>query len=94
MENLEELSKKYPNDMDFGRVVRQLKPSDQAIELLKEIIALHGFGGYGYENALLERGKTHYMDEDGKPLVYRHSIDANKMNEVDDKIIAYLKSLK
>jgi hypothetical protein len=28
----------------------------EGIELLKEILALHGWIGYGYQNGLVERG--------------------------------------
>ena len=39
------LFKKYPNDMDLGRLIRSqlVEPNPEAVELLKEVIALHGF---------------------------------------------------
>jgi hypothetical protein len=94
MKNLKDLTEKFPNDMDLGKAVRRLiNNSEDPIELLKEVIALHGFGGYGYANHLLERGKAHYWDEDGNPIVYRHSIDSFEMDRVDNKIIDFLKKL-
>ena len=62
----------------------------EGIELLKEVLALHGWGGYGYENGLVERGVLYLETEDGKIKKYKHSCDAEKMDEVDIKIKRYL----
>ena len=90
---MEDLIKKYPNDMDLGRLIRSqlVEPNPEAVELLKEVIALHGFGGYGYANGLVERGKYYMESEDGKVRKWQNSCDGQMMNVVDDKIIAFLK---
>ena len=62
----------------------------EGIELLKEVLALHGWGGYGYQNGLVERGTLHLKSEDGKNNIYKHSCRADMMEEVDRKIKEYL----
>ncbi len=44
---MKKLIKENPNDQDLGRAVRKLylERGDEAAELLKEVLALHGFGG-------------------------------------------------
>jgi hypothetical protein len=90
---MKELLKKYPNDQDLGKACRKLfeNETSSAVELLKEVIALHGFGGYGYANGLVERGKYYLETEDGKVRKWQNSCDGEMMNVVDDKIIAFLK---
>jgi hypothetical protein len=90
---MEELLKKYPNDQELGQEIRKrfAGNTDQAIELLKEVIALHGFGGYGYANGLVERGKYYLETEDGKIRRWQNSCDGQMMDAVDDKIIEFLK---
>ena len=90
---MKDLIKKYPNDLELGRAVRKqfLMDGDEAAELLKEVLALHGFGGYGYANGLVERGKIYLETEDGKTRKCQNSCDSKMMNEVDEKIIAFLK---
>ena len=62
----------------------------EGIELLKEVLALHGWGGYGYQTGLVERGTLYLESEDGKTRRYKHSCDAKMMAEVDEKIKEYL----
>lgn len=94
---MKDLIKQYPNDQELGRAVRKrlLFEGDEAAELLKEVLALHGFGGYGYANGLVERGKI-YLEterEDGNIRKWQNACDAEMMNEVDEKIKAYLEKL-
>ena len=53
---MKNLIKKYPNDLELGRAVRKqyLESGDEASELLKEVLALHGVRGHGYETGLLD----------------------------------------
>ena len=92
---MKDLIKKYPNDADLGKAIRLrfAGENDIAVELLKEVIALHGFGGYGYANGLVERGKYYLETEDGKIRRWQNSCDGQMMNEVDDKIIEFLKQV-
>ncbi len=62
----------------------------EGIELLKEVLALHGWGGYGYPNGLVERGIVHLESEDRENIIYKHSCRAGMMEEVDRKIKEYL----
>jgi hypothetical protein len=55
-------------------------------EVLKEVLALHGWGGYGYQNGLVERGQLYLETEDGKVKRYKNACDAEMMEEVDKKI--------
>lgn len=90
-----DLIKKYPNDMDLGKAVRHAyMDGDQAIELLKETLALHGFGGYGYENGLVERGKLYLETEDGTIRKYQNSCDSDMMQSLDNRIIEFLKGIE
>lgn len=51
---MKDLIKKYPNDLELGRAVRKqfLADGDEAAELLKEVLALHGYGGHSYVNTV------------------------------------------
>jgi hypothetical protein len=68
---------------------------DEAAELLKEVLALHGFGGYGYSNGLVERGKIYLESEreDGNIRKWKNSCDGEMMNEVDEKIKTFLQKI-
>jgi len=92
---MKDLIKRYPNDQDLGRAIRKLylEQGDTAVELLKEVLALHGFGGYYYENGLVERGKICLETEDGSVRKWQNSCDGEMMNQVDDKIKAYLEKI-
>jgi hypothetical protein len=92
---MKDLIKMYPNDQELGREIRKrfLTQGDEAAELLKEILALHGFHGYGYENGLVERGKIYLETEDGTVRKWQNSCDGEMMNEVDAKIKAYLEKI-
>ena len=61
-----------------------------ASELLKEILALHGWGGYGYSNGLVERGVLYLESEDGRVRRWKNSCDGEMMDQIDDKIKKYL----
>lgn len=95
MNTLINLIEKYPNDEDLGKAIRNhFQGKIDPVDLLKEVLALHGFGGYGHEHGLVERGVLYLETEDGTIKRYKHSCDAELMNRVDDKIIAYLEDLK
>jgi hypothetical protein len=68
------------------------KMNKEGVELLKEILSLHGWGGYGYENGLVERGVLYLEGENIKR--YKVSIDSQKIDEVDNKIKKYLTQVK
>jgi hypothetical protein len=91
---MKDIIKKYPNDADLGKAVRKnfLEHGDEAAELLKEVLALHGFGGYGYSNGLVERG-IYLETQDGQVRRWRNSCDGEMMNEVDAKIRAFLEKI-
>jgi hypothetical protein len=93
---MKDLIKRYPNDQDLGRAVRELylEQEDIAIELLKEVLALHGFGGYGYTNGLVERGKIYLETEDGGTRKWQNACDGEMMDSVDEKIKAYLEKIE
>lgn len=92
---MKKLIKENPNDQDLGRAVRKLylERGDEAAELLKEVLALHGFGGYDYENGLVERGKIRLETEDGSVRKWQNSCDGEMMSQVDDKIKEYLEKI-
>ena len=92
---MKDLIKKYPNDLELGREVRKqfLMDDNESAELLKEVLALHGFGGYGHSNGLVERGKIYLETEDGKIRKWQNSCDGEMMNAVDEKIKTYLKKI-
>jgi hypothetical protein len=92
---MKDLIKKYPNDQELGKAVRKqfLVDGDEAAELLKEVLALHGFGGYGYANGLVERGKIYLETEDGKTRKWQNACDGEMMNDVDERIKTYLKKI-
>jgi hypothetical protein len=92
---MKDLIRKYPNDQELGKAVRKqfLVDGDEAAELLKEVLALHGFGGYGHANGLVERGKIYLETEDGKIRKWQNACDGEMMNEVDEKIKTYLKKI-
>ena len=92
---MKDLIKQYPNDQELGRAIRKrlLFEGDEAAELLKEVLALHGFGGYGYANGLVERGKIYLETEDSKTRKWKNACDGEMMNTVDEKIKTYLKKI-
>jgi hypothetical protein len=61
-------------------------------ELLKEVLALHGWGGYGYQIGLVERGVLYQKTEDGSVSRYKHSCDAKMMQDLDERIKKYLEN--
>jgi len=63
----------------------------EMIEILKEVLSLHGFKQPGYNNGLLERGEI-YREINNKTIYCNH-INQEMMNTVDDKIIRLLKRL-
>ena len=64
----------------------------EGIELLKEVLSLHGWNGYGYENGLVERGELYMEGENIKR--YKDSIDSQKMDQLDNKIKKYISQVK
>jgi len=93
---MKDLIKKYPNDLELGRAVRKhyLEKGDEAAELLKEVLALHGIEVHGYENGLLERGEIYFETEDGSVRKWKNSCDGEKMSLLDEKIQKFLKKIE
>ena len=65
---------------------------NELIELLKEVLALHGIKQQGYTNGLLDRGVIH-IETDTK-TVYANYVRQDMMNELDDKIIDIINNHK
>lgn len=59
------------------------------IELLKEVLALHGIKQEGYNNGLLDRGVI-YTETDTK-TIYANYVRQDMMNDLDNKILKYIK---
>jgi hypothetical protein len=62
---------------------------NELIELLKEVLALHGIKQHGYNNGLLERGTIHTQTD--TKTIYANHINQNMMNDLDDRIINTIK---
>lgn len=62
---------------------------NELIELLKEVLALHGIRQGDYPNGLLERGVLYRELNDDR--IYTNNIDQDKMVTLDDKIVETLK---
>jgi len=58
---------------------------NELIELLKEVLALHGIKQEGYKNGLLDRGII-YAETDTK-TIYANYLRQDMMNDLDQKII-------
>jgi hypothetical protein len=58
---------------------------NELIELLKEVLALHGIKQEGYKNGLLDRGII-YAETDTK-TIYANYVRQDMMNDLDQKII-------
>lgn len=58
---------------------------NELIELLKEVLALHGIKQEGYKNGLLDRGII-YAETDTK-TIYANYLRQDLMNDLDQKII-------
>ena len=58
---------------------------NELIELLKEVLALHGIKQEGYKNGLLDRGII-YAETDTK-TIYANYLRQDMMNDVDQKIM-------
>jgi hypothetical protein len=65
---------------------------NELIELLKEVLALHGIKQGDYPNGLLERGVLYR--ELGDNRIYTNNIDQDKMVTLDNKIIETLNKFK
>jgi len=62
---------------------------NEMIELLKEVLALHGIKQEGYNNGLLDRGVI-YIETDTK-TIYANYVRQDMMNDLDNKILKYIK---
>jgi hypothetical protein len=62
---------------------------NEMIELLKEVLALHGIKQEGYNNGLLDRGVI-YTETDTK-TIYANYVRQDMMNDLDNKILKYIK---
>jgi hypothetical protein len=65
---------------------------NELIELLKEVLALHGIKQQGYVNGLLDRGVVHFKTD--TKTIYANYIRQDMMNELDDKIIDIINNHK
>lgn len=90
MKNLSHLIKSTPNDSELGKKVRALfAETSDPIELLKEVLSLHGYPRYGGENGLVERGQV-YRES---PEVYVNYYNSIMIQRLDDKILDFFKGL-
>jgi hypothetical protein len=67
---------------------------DNTIKLLKDILTLHGIGGYGGDykyHGLIERGVYYTGNPGDLNRKAANHIDCTKMNDIDDRIIELLK---
>ncbi len=55
------------------------------MELLKEVLALHGIKQEGYNNGLLDRGVL-YSETETK-TIYVNYVRQDMMNDIDEKIL-------
>ena len=74
------INKEYINDNAYLYIME-----NELMELLKEVLALHGIHQQGYNNGLLDRGVIH-CETDTK-TIYANHVNQQMMNELDDKII-------
>ena len=58
---------------------------NELIELLKEVLALHGIKQQGYANGLLDRGAV-YAETDAR-TIYANYVRQDMMNDLDDRIM-------
>lgn len=58
---------------------------NELIELLKEVLALHGIKQEGYTNGLLDRGVV-YTETDNK-TIYANYVRQDMMNDLDNRIM-------
>lgn len=66
---------------------------DKTIKLLKDILALHGMGGYGgnYKcHGLIERGVYYTGNPEDLNRKAANHIDCAKMDDIDNRIIELL----
>lgn len=56
----------------------------ELIELLREVLSLHGIVQDGYDNGLMERGVI-YSETDSR-TVYVNYVRQDMMNDIDEKI--------
>ena len=63
---------------------------NELIELLKEVLALHGIKQEGYANGLLDRGVV-YTETDNV-TVYANYVRQDMMNDLDDRIMKVMKN--
>ena len=63
---------------------------NELIELLKEVLALHGIKQQGYTNGLLDRGVVH-TETDNTPI-YANYVRQDMMNDLDDRIMKVIKN--
>jgi hypothetical protein len=58
---------------------------NELMELLKEVLALHGIKQEGYNNGLLDRGVL-YSETETK-TIYVNYVRQDMMNDIDEKIL-------
>ena len=66
---------------------------DKTIKLLKDILVLHGIGGYGGDykcHGLIERGVYYTGNPEDLNRKVANHIDCAKMDDIDNRIIELL----
>lgn len=90
MKTLSHLIKNTPNDAELGKQIRkQFTDVGDPVELLKEVLALHGYPNFGQDNALVERGQLFRES----PEVYVNYYNSLMIQRLDDKILDFFKRL-
>lgn len=64
---------------------------NELIELLKEVLALHGIKQQGYTNGLLDRGVVHFKTD--TKTIYDNYVRQDMMNDLDDRIMKVINNI-
>jgi hypothetical protein len=64
---------------------------NELIELLKEVLALHGINQQGYTNGLLDRGVVHIKTD--TKTIYANYVRQDMMNDLDDRIMRVINNI-
>jgi hypothetical protein len=64
---------------------------NELIELLKEVLALHGIHQQGYTNGLLDRGVVHIKTD--TKTIYANYVRQDMMNDLDDRIMRVINNI-
>ena len=64
---------------------------NELIELLKEVLSLHGINQQGYTNGLLDRGVVHNKTD--TKTIYANYVRQDMMNDLDDRIMRVINNI-